>query len=295
MITTLKAWQQFKLNEKQYNVLHGTNNLNFVKFKLNHNISNYVYGAEVTDNGLGVFFTDNKIMAGWFAGITEFDMNISKYKNTNNNGKIIKAKIELNNPYIIDKNNLNYNEDNDSIQIYFNEIENVGNVKKYKDKLQQNGYDGIILKNCTTNYYKDGEYTVYVVFDIKQILSNESFNRMTESIEDDSDALLMISDIEPNKEPKIVSSDDYELISIIDVIQDPKDIEKYETLTNGLDLNTQYKDLKVGQSLYLTALLKPKSVSVINAAGTMGIIKVSIQNIYYGLQKLDQLHKQGKI
>jgi hypothetical protein len=295
MITTLKAWQQFKLNEKQYNVLHGTNNLNFIKFKLNYNISNYVYGTEVTDNGLGVFFTDNKIMAGWFAGITEFDMNINKYKNTNNNGKIIKAKIKLNNPYIIDKNNLNYNEDNDSIQIYFNEIENAGNVKKYKDKLLQNGYDGIILKNCTTNYYKDGEYIVYVVFDIKQILSNESFNKMIESIEDDSDALLMISDIEPNKEPKIVSSDDYELISIIDVIQDPKDIEKYETLTNGLDLNTQYKDLKVGQSLYLTALLKPKSVSVINAAGTMGIIKVSIQNIYYGLQKLDQLRKQGKI
>jgi hypothetical protein len=284
MITTLKEWKQFKLNEKQYNVFH--------------NISNYVYGTEVTDNGLGVFFTDNKIMAGWFAGITEFDININKYNNNNNNnnnGKIIKAKIKLNNPYIIDKNNLNYNEDNDSVQIYFNEIENVGSAKKYKDKLQQNGYDGIILKNCTTNYYKDGEYIVYVVFDIKQILSNESFNRMSESIEDDSDALLMISDIEPNKEPKIVSSDDYELISIIDVIQDPKDIEKYETLTNGLDLNTQYKDLKVGQSLYLTALLKPKSVSVINAAGTMGIIKVSIQNIYYGLQKLDQLRKQGKI
>lgn len=124
-------------------------------------IINTTYGG-VSDDGLGVFWTDNIIMAKWFAGMVEYDSDKEEYVSIeNSNGKIIESTIKFNHPYVINY----YGEDEDDIdsfQIYMNEIEDTGGVEKYKKKLLNEGYDGIELLNNSTNYYKDGTYNIYI-------------------------------------------------------------------------------------------------------------------------------------
>ena len=150
--------------ENKYNVIKGINKTNI----------NYTYGG-VSDDGIGNFYTDNLIMSKYFAGLIEFNSNLEKYVETNNDGKIINSVITLNNPYIIESKD----EDYDSIQIYFNEIEQNKNVINYKNILISKGYDGLILKNCTTNYYNDDTYNVYITFTENKNILKESKETMT--------------------------------------------------------------------------------------------------------------------
>lgn len=120
---------------------------------------NTTYGG-VSDDGLGVFWTDNIIMAKWFAGMIEYDPDKEKYVSIRNSmGKVIESTIKFNNPYII---NYDEEEDIDSFQIYMNEIKDIGSVEKYKKKLLNEGYDGIELIGNDTNYYNSGTYNIYI-------------------------------------------------------------------------------------------------------------------------------------
>lgn len=126
---------------------------------------NSTYGG--TDDGMGTFYTDSETMAMWFAGIIEYDVNTERYENTKDgNGKVLKANINLKNPYVIDESHAEYDIDDgyDSFQIYMNEIEAAGGVEPYKQNLISEGHDGIILKGNTTNYYEYGTYSIYIVF-----------------------------------------------------------------------------------------------------------------------------------
>jgi hypothetical protein len=100
-------------------------------------------------------------MAKWFAGIIDYNVDTNRYEDIKHDGKVITKTINLKNPYIIDSDD----EDFDSVQIYFDEIKEYSNVLNYRNQLISKGYDGIILKNCNTNYYEDGTYIVYIVFD----------------------------------------------------------------------------------------------------------------------------------
>lgn len=119
---------------------------------------NYTYGG--SDNGMGTFYTDNIIMAKWFAGLIEYNPEIEDYEKTSNSGKLISKKINFKKPYIINSDN----EDYDSFQLYMDEIKYSGGVKKYKNILLNKKHDGIILKNNNTNYYKEGNYNIYIIF-----------------------------------------------------------------------------------------------------------------------------------
>jgi hypothetical protein len=121
---------------------------------------NTTYGG-VSDDGLGVFWTDNIIMAKWFAGMIEYDSDKEEYVSIeNSNGKIIESTIKFNHLYII--NYYDEEENIDSFQIYMNEIKDNGGVENYKKKLLNEGYDGIELLGNTTNYYNIGTYNIYI-------------------------------------------------------------------------------------------------------------------------------------
>lgn len=138
---------------------------------------NATYGG-VSDDGMGVFYTTNKNMAEWFAGMKEYNPDSSKYENTGKDGKIIEKEVLLNNPYIIDSSHKDYDLDReyDSFHIYMQEIKNAGGVDKYKSKIIAGGYDGIILKGNTTNYYGDGQYDIVIEIKNEEQMSNEKCN-----------------------------------------------------------------------------------------------------------------------
>ena len=133
---------------------------------------NVTYGSK-TDEGLGDFWTNNKTMAEWFAGISEYSVNTSKYEPTNRKGNVIEKVITIENPYIIDSSHPEYDIDNevDSWQILMDEMnaKTKEEVQIYANKLISQGYDGIILKDNVTNYYSSGTYDIIVKFTDEQL------------------------------------------------------------------------------------------------------------------------------
>ena len=124
---------------------------------------NIMYG-DGTDEGMGVFWTDNLIMAKWFAGMVDYNPTTERYEQISDNGKILEKHITFNKPYIVDETHEEYDADNfyDSFQIYIEIIKEYGGVESFRIFLLNSGYDGIILKGCTTNYYNDGACTIFI-------------------------------------------------------------------------------------------------------------------------------------
>ena len=119
---------------------------------------NTTYG-KVSDDGMGVFWTDNLTMAKWFAGLIDYSVDTDRYENIKGSkGKILTKEIKFENPYVIDSDD----EDDDSFQVYMDEIYDFGGVDNYKEMLIEKNYDGIILRNCSTNYYEDGTYDIFI-------------------------------------------------------------------------------------------------------------------------------------
>lgn len=130
---------------------------------INDHITNSTYNG--SDNGLGVFSTDNLTMAKWFANMVEYSPEKGEYIDVpDSKGRIIEEKIDLDSSYIIDESNEFYDIDNgiDSFQIYIEEIDLLGGVKNYKEYLLNNCYDSVVLKGCKTNYYEEGTYTIFI-------------------------------------------------------------------------------------------------------------------------------------
>lgn len=170
-LRTFELFESIESFDSSRVFLHGTKRT-FSKFKVGSEVSNRTYGEGAVDNDLGIFFTDNKIMAEYFAGLTYFDPEKSRYIHTKSKGgHIVKVNLNLKNPYIIDENSKGYDVDNDgdSVQMYFKEIKKAGGVNPYRNKLKKAGYDGIWLKGCNTNYYADDTYEVVVAFSPEQI------------------------------------------------------------------------------------------------------------------------------
>lgn len=139
-------------------VYHGTQG-DFDAFE-RVDVSNDTYGTNSPDHNLGFFLTDSKEMADFFS----------------NGGKTMSLYANISNPYVIDHTHPQYDVDNeiDSVQIYFNEIDDIGGVDKYRSKLESNGHDGVVLKGNVTNYYNDGTYNIMVAFNPNQIKSVEN-------------------------------------------------------------------------------------------------------------------------
>ncbi len=157
------------LTETKYNIkkefptiYHGSKH-KFSKFQQNVNLQNLVTRTEFSDNDMGLFFTDNLIMAKYFAGIHEYSVTFEDYVQKDS-GYIYKVDLNISNPYIIESDD----EDYDSVQIWFNLIKENGLIN-FKSELIDNGYDSVILKDAITYYYADGTYSTIIVFDPKNI------------------------------------------------------------------------------------------------------------------------------
>lgn len=123
------------------------------------------------------------------------------------------------------------------------------------------------------------------------ITSINRYRLLKESIDNLSDDILMLKPdtLEP------INAKEWEIDTIIDVITDPKDIEKYENAGSNVSTDLTIKTVEVGQILWLTALLKPRNKSIAYKMGEMGVIKVKVMQTFYGLNKLNQLKNQGKL
>jgi len=165
-------------------VYHGSKT-KFDSFKLNSNESNFIYGTESFDNGLGIFFTDNKTMAEWFAGVKIYDLTEEKYTPTGKVGYVYETEIIVNKSVILSNSKNNYD---DSVQEYFKLIEKAGGVKKLKQMLNSEGYDSIQLLNCDSQYYGDGTYNIYVVLNTSntKILNVAEYGTKPKEIENKS-------------------------------------------------------------------------------------------------------------
>ena len=126
-------------NNKPIILFHGTKT-NFDIFKPSKSIGN----QGETDQLEGMYFTDNKEAASFFA--------------LNYDDRFIKSVyLSLQNPYIVESNN---------------ELKSKLGITKLADankKLKELGYDGIIMKNGF--YAKGGPFTLYLAFYPNQIKS----------------------------------------------------------------------------------------------------------------------------
>lgn len=120
--------------------------------------------------------------------------------------------------------------------------------------------------------------------------------------EDKEDYQNLSNDIEIMKkdldgEIEKVDFKEWEVVKIVDVIKDPKEIEDLEhqikEAKGGVRLNMDLdaKDVKRGDTLWITAILAPRNKSTAYSPGTMGVLKVRVSDIYYGLSKLKNMIK----
>ena len=85
-----------------------------------------------------------------------------------------------------------------------------------------------------------------------------------------------------------IKSGGFEIESIIDVFHDPKDIEIKENNIIGIPSDLSKKELKRGDTIYITALIKKKGMSF-SAPATQAVLKVRIVDIYHGLAYLNKV------
>ena len=83
---------------------------------------------------------------------------------------------------------------------------------------------------------------------------------------------------------------EFEIESIIDIFHDPKDIELKENVI-GIPSDLSQKELKRGDTIYITALIKKKGISF-TAPATQAVLKVRVVDIYHGLSYLNKVLNQ---
>jgi hypothetical protein len=89
---------------------------------------------------------------------------------------------------------------------------------------------------------------------------------------------------------KSKSSDKFEIESIIDVFMDHKDLPFYEANQIGFSPDLSNREVKRGDTIYITALVKKKGNSFSSPA-TQAVIKVRVIDIYHGLAYLNKVIK----
>ena len=104
-----------------------------------------------------------------------------------------------------------------------------------------------------------------------------------------SDDIIAISKLDNGDYKKI--TEPVKIVQITGVITDEEEIKKLDEIAGGPILNTDIslKQVKRGDTIWLTALLQKPSSSTVYNSQTMSVIKARIVDIYYGLNKLNQM------
>lgn len=104
-----------------------------------------------------------------------------------------------------------------------------------------------------------------------------------------SDDIVILKKFDDGEFKKV--SEPMEVVQVTGVVSDPDEIKKLDEVSGGPVLNTDVslKTVKRGDTIWLTVLLqKPNSSAVYNTQ-TYGVLKVRVVDIYYGLNKLNQM------
>lgn len=104
-----------------------------------------------------------------------------------------------------------------------------------------------------------------------------------------SDDIIAISKLDNGDYQKVKGP--VKIVQITGVITDEEEIKKLDEIAGGPVLNTDLslKQVKRGDTIWLTALLQKPSSSTVYNSQTMSVIKARIVDIYYGLNKLNQM------
>jgi len=126
------------------------------------------------------------------------------------------------------------------------------------------------------------------------IINVNQYKLVKESIDNLSDDIIMLKadTLEP------IDANEWVIDTIIDIIQDPKDIEKYEKSlkeNNLITTDLTYKGTGVNDIIWITAMLKPRTKSTAYPMGELGVLQCRVIRTYYGTTKLNQLKRAGKI
>lgn len=89
------------------------------------------------------------------------------------------------------------------------------------------------------------------------------------------------------------SKEPMEIVQITGVLGEDETEKIEEGFTSDIDTQI-HGEIKRGETIWLTALLKPKGSSSYNTPNTTGVIKCRIVDIYYGLNKLKEVISKKK-
>lgn len=103
-----------------------------------------------------------------------------------------------------------------------------------------------------------------------------------------SDDIIAISKLDNGEYVKI--KEPIEIIQITGMLTDEDEIKKLDEIAGGPVINTDLslKQVKRGQEIWITALLQKPTSTVYNTQ-SIGLLKVRIIDIFYGLSKLSTL------
>lgn len=104
-----------------------------------------------------------------------------------------------------------------------------------------------------------------------------------------SDDIIAISKLDNGEYEKVKGP--IEIVQITGVLTDEDEIKKLDEVAGGPVINTDLslKQVKRGDTIWLTAILQRPSTSAVYNSQTLSTIKVRIIDIYYGLSKLSTL------
>jgi hypothetical protein len=105
-----------------------------------------------------------------------------------------------------------------------------------------------------------------------------------------SDDITIISKLDTGDYKKV--TEPVEIVQITGIITDEDEIKKLDEASGipPINVDLSLKEVKRGQEIWMTALLKKPGSSVFNNQ-SLGLIKVRIVDIYFGLSKLSSIMK----
>jgi hypothetical protein len=111
----------------------------------------------------------------------------------------------------------------------------------------------------------------------------------TEEFQPLSDDIIAISKLDNGEYKKIKGP--VKITQITGIITNDDEIQKLNEIAGGPVLNTDIslKQVKRGQEIWITCLLQRPSSSTVYNSQTIGLLRVRITDIYYGLSKLSTL------
>lgn len=92
-----------------------------------------------------------------------------------------------------------------------------------------------------------------------------------------------------------LDTDEWDIDQVVGIFTDAEKIKKIEENSNNVSIDLSVKNIKINDKIYVSCLLKPRNKSTAYPMGEMGVICARVTDIFYGLNKINQLSKAGKL